>query len=436
MDRVRAATGDEEVCRLTAELIRHDTTNRGGGDAAGEREAAEYVAALLDEVGIGSVAHERAPGRTNLIARWPGNDPALPALILHGHLDVVPADASEWSVPPFSGEIRDGMIWGRGAVDMKNMVAMMVATVRSLVRAGFIPRQDIILAFFADEEDNSHYGARWLVNSRPEVFRGATVAIGEVGGFSVDVRGNPVFLIQTGEKGILWIDVRCHGRATHASQLNPDNPVHELARSITRIAAEPWPVTLTKTTSLLLDELRATAGLAHDADPLTVAREAGVCAQLVTPGLANVVNGTLLQAGYKQNVVPSEATASLDIRFLPGQRDAVLRRIRELAGPHAEVIVTDEVDAVETVFGGRIVEIMRTSLKKYCRSARIAPYLLPAGTDNAMLAELGISGYGFVPMLLPAGYDFPAMFHGIDERVPLDALLFGQAVLTELIRTS
>lgn len=429
------ATGDEEVCRITAALIQIDTTNNGGGRAMGERTAAEYVASLLAEVGLESQFYELEPGRTNVIARWKGTDPELPALLLHGHLDVVPADPDEWSVDPFGGIIKDGMVWGRGAVDMKNMVAMMIASVRSLVNAGFTPKRDVILAFFADEEDKSDLGSRWLVEEHPEVFAGADVAISEVGGYSTDIDGKPVFMIQTGEKGILWLRLHSKGRSGHASLLNDQNPIVELAHALVRISGEPWPVTLTATTELLLDELRDIAGFAPDTDPVEVVKATGTCAPVVLPGLYNVASPTMIGGGYKENVIPGDASAFIDVRVLPGQRDEALKRIRELAGPSIEVEIEADIAAVETSFDGPIVDAIRSSLERFCPDARLAPYLMPGGTDNAMLAKLGIRGFGFVPMLLPSDYDFPVMFHGADERVPVDALVFGHAVLTELIRT-
>ncbi|QTX05859.1 M20/M25/M40 family metallo-hydrolase [Agromyces archimandritae] len=431
---VGAATGDEEVCRLTAELIRIDTTNRGGGDAEGERAAADRIEALLAEAGIHCRRYEREPGRTNLIARWAGTDPSLPAIVLHGHLDVVPADPAGWSVDPFGGVIRDGMLWGRGAVDMKNMVAMIVTAVRTLAAAGFVPRRDVILAFLADEEDNSRVGARWLAEAHPDAFAGADTAVSEVGGFSAELAGRPVFFLQTGEKGILWLRLTARGRASHASQRNPDNPVHRLARALARIADEDWPLTGSATSRALDAGLREVLGEAAPADPLDLIGLAGPAAAFIAPGLANVANATIVDAGANANVVPATASAIVDVRFVPGGRDAALARIRELAGPDVDVEIADEAPAVEAPATGPVVDAMRAAIRAHRPDAAVVPYLLPAGTDNAMLAGLGIRGYGFVPMLLPAGYDFPAMFHGVDERVPLDALVFGEAVLREFIR--
>jgi acetylornithine deacetylase/succinyl-diaminopimelate desuccinylase-like protein len=429
------ATGEEEVCQIARDLIRIDTTNHGEGRAVGEAEAAAHVIALLAEVGITADKYEAVEGRTNVIARWRGKDPSLPALMLHGHLDVVPADASQWSVDPFAGVIKDGMLWGRGAVDMKDMNAMILATVRDMIRRGEQPNRDIVLGFFADEEDNSTFGSLWMVENHPEVFEGVDFAISEVGGYSVEVNGRPVFLIQTGEKGILWLRLHATGRAGHASQLNDDNAIMALAEAVMRIGGEPWPVSLTATTQDLVDELRKIGGFGPDADPVEVAKATGTGAAFVVPGLLNVANVTMFNAGYKANVIPGDASAFIDVRVLPGQRDEVLNRITELAGPNVRVEIDDDVAAIETSFDGPLVEAMADAVKLHCPDAAIVPYLLPAGTDNAFLARIGIRGYGFVPLLMPADFDFPSMFHGVDERVPLSALVFGQAVLSDLIRS-
>src|SRR5215471_4885675 len=350
--------------------------------------------------------------------------------------DSSPMWASSASATKRSQDARISSLDGRVQTRISRRCSSMdIASVRALAAEGFMPRRDIILAFFADEEANSVLGSRWLIEHHPEVFAGADVAISEVGGYTVYVNGRPVFLVQTGEKGVLWLRMRCRGRAGHASQPNSENAILELARAITRIGSEPWPVTLTPTTSLLLDELRQLTDLHETTDPLEVAKSTGSGEPLVMSGFLNVANVTIFQAGYKENVVPGEASALVDVRVLPGQRDAVLARIAEIAGPVVTIEIEDEVDAVETTFDAPVVEAMRSSIARYLPEARIAPYLLPAGTDNALLAKIGIRGFGFVPLLLPADFDFPAMFHGVDERVPLTALVFGEAVLRELIRT-
>jgi acetylornithine deacetylase/succinyl-diaminopimelate desuccinylase-like protein len=419
---------------LAGDLIRIDTTNFGGGKANGERAAADYIEAFLNELGVTCTRYEAVEGRTNLVARIPGKEADLPALMLNGHLDVVPADAAEWSVDPFAGQVKDGYLWGRGAVDMKGMVGMILSAVSSLIDSGQSPRRDLVLAFLADEEDNSHVGARWMVREHPEAFAGVEETIGEVGGFSVDIEGRPVFLVQTGEKGILWLRLRARGRASHGSQINRDeSALLHLAEAVLRIGKEPWEISLTETTSAMLSGLARLLGLPEDSDPDALARATGACSTFVTPGLRTVANPTLFHAGIKENTVPGVAEAIVDVRFLPGQRDDVLARIQELAGEGIEVEIADEVEAVETSFDDEIVESMRASLDRALPGATLLPYLVPAGTDNPMFARLGIRGFGFSPLLLPPDFDFPAMFHGVDERVPVDALTFGAGVLHDLL---
>lgn len=419
---------------LASDLIRIDTTNFGGGKANGERAAADYVEHFLSRLGVGCTRYEVAEGRTNLIARIPGRQRELPALMLNAHLDVVPADAQEWSVDPFEGLVKDGFLWGRGAVDMKGMVGMILSSVATLLGSGQRPRRDLVLAFLADEEDNSHVGARWMVREHPEAFAGIEETIGEVGGFSVDIEGRPVFLVQTGEKGILWLRLRARGRSSHGSQINRDeSALLDLAQAVVRIGHESWEVSLTETTSAMLAGIAELLGRPETSDPDELAAATGACSSFVIPGLRTVSNPTIFRAGVKENTVPSTAEALIDVRFLPGQRDDVLARIQELAGGNVDVEIADEVEAVETSFDTELVATMRASVERALPGATLLPYLVPAGTDNPMFARLGIRGFGFSPLLLPPGFDFPAMFHGVDERVPVDALRFGAGVLHDLI---
>lgn len=425
----------DEVVKIARDLIRFDTTNYGAGRSQGENEAAEYVRALLEEVGLACKLFEPEPGRTTVVARWPGVDPTLPALMLHGHLDVVPAESSDWSVDPFGGVIKDGMLWGRGAVDMKDMNAMIIAAVRQMIRGGEQPRRDVVLAFFADEEAVSVLGSVWMVDNHPEVFAGVGDAISEVGGYSVDINGRRAYLVQTGEKGLLWLRLHATGTAGHGSQINDDNALVTLAEAVARIGRAPWPVSVTETSEALLAGIRDLAGLSADTAPLSVATAAGYGARFIAPGLRNVANVTLLDGGYKENVVPGHASALIDVRYLPGQRESVLETIAELAGPGIRIDIETDMPAVETPFEGPLVTAMIQSLGRLDPQAAVLPYLMPAGTDNKPLSRLGIRGFGFAPLRLPADLDFPSLFHGVDERVPLDALRFGQDVLTDLLRT-
>ncbi|GAB2466493.1 M20/M25/M40 family metallo-hydrolase [Conyzicola lurida] len=421
---------------MARDLIRIDTSNYGGGRAEPESAAADYVETILASYGIGSTRYERAPGRTNLVARWTGTDPSLPALMLHGHLDVVPADASAWTHGPFDGDITDGMLWGRGAVDMKNFVAMMLAAVGRLHTEGFRPQRDIVLVFFADEEDGTEYGSDWMVDAHPEVFAGVVNAVGEGGGYSVTVDGKRAYLMNTGEKGVLWLDLVARGQAGHGSLPAVDNPTLTLAAAITRIGDIQWPLILSNTTTILLERLRELAGVGPDATPEELASLVGPSAPRIRAGLRDVSNVTIISAGSKANVVPDVATATVDVRYIPGRRDEVLAAVRDAAGDRVEVTEQIHLPAFESSVTSPLIDELQAVISEVDPGAVILPHLIPGGTDAKALLRIGITGYGFIPLRLPEDFKFPAMFHGVDERVPLEALEFGEDVVARLLRRS
>jgi acetylornithine deacetylase/succinyl-diaminopimelate desuccinylase-like protein len=424
----------ETTAAIARDLIRFPTVNFGGGKSLGETEAAEYVAAKLEALGLAPQLFDAAPGRTNVVARVPGRDSDRPALVLHGHLDVVPAIAEDWSVDPFEGVVKDGMLWGRGAVDMKDMDAMILAALGDLLDAGELPARELVVAFFADEEAGGVFGSHYLVANHPELFAGATEAVSEVGGYSIDLAGTRAYLLQTGEKAVLWIRLIARGMAAHGSRLIRDNAVTKLAEAVARIGREEWPVSLTTTTTVLIEELRRVLQLHDDVAPDDVVAATGTAAGFLHATLRNTSNPTLLEAGYKHNVIPDRAEALIDIRPLPGMHDEVLARVRELAGPDIEVeIVTSDV-GLENPFSGDLVDRMVAALGRHDPGAPVIPYLMSGGTDNKALSLLGIAGYGFAPLKLGPDLDFAGMFHGVDERVPLDALAFGRAVLGDFLR--
>ncbi|GAB7189500.1 M20/M25/M40 family metallo-hydrolase [Kineococcus sp. NUM-3379] len=430
---------EDEVVGLCRDLLRIDTSNYGDGSGPGERAAAEHVAALLGEVGLGAQYVEGFPGRGNVVVRIPG-DPAgtavRGALLLHGHLDVVPARAADWSVDPFAGEERDGCLWGRGAVDMKDMDAMLLAVARDLARTGARPPRDLVFAFLADEEAGGVQGARWLVENRPELFEGVTEAISEVGGFSVEIAGRRTYLLQTAEKGLAWLRLVAHGRAGHGSQVGTDNAVTRLCAAVTRIGEHDWPLEITPTVRQFLTGVAEITGERFDEDdPRALLSHLGTTARWVGATLQNTSNPTVLEAGYKHNVIPGTATALVDCRFLPGRQEELVQTIRELAGERVDVEGVHVDDAVETPFAGALVDRMVAALHAEDPGAAVLPYCLSGGTDNKSFARLGIRGYGFAPLRLPAGLDFAGMFHGVDERVPTDALRFGVRVLQRLLAT-
>ncbi|MGN7859313.1 M20/M25/M40 family metallo-hydrolase [Microbacterium sp. 22303] len=423
-----------EVARIAAELIRFDTSNFGGGDAKGEREAAEYVGAYLESLGLQPEYYEPIPRRTNVMARVEGRNRDKPALVVHGHLDVVPAMAGDWSVDPFAGVVRDGMLWGRGAVDMKNMNAMILTSVAEILRAGEQPERDLILAFFADEENGGVEGSALVVQNRPEWFTGATEAISEVGGYSIPVGDQRAYLLQVGEKALMWIRLIAKGRAGHGSRFHPDNAVTKLAEAVAAIGRTAWPIQLTDTTREFLDRMSALTGLPVD-DPDALAATAGRAEAFLRSTLRTTTNPTVLQAGYKHNVIPERAEALVDVRVIPGQEEDVLAQLRALVGDDIELEMVVQDIGMETPFAGPLVDAMVAALERHDPGVPVIPYLLGAGTDNKALAFLGITGYGFAPLRLPADLDFTGMFHGVDERVPIDSLVFGQRVLTDLLRT-
>ena len=423
-------TAEDEVAALCSDLIRIDTSNYGDHSEPGERPAAEYVAALLSEAGLEPVVLESHPGRTSVVTRIAGEDQGRPALLIHGHLDVVPADAADWAVPPFSGEIIDGTIWGRGAVDMKDMDAMILAVVRQRMREGRRPPRDVVLAFLADEEAGSTWGSRWLVENHASLFDGVTEAISEVGGFSATIGGRRLYLVETAEKGMAWMRLTARGTAGHGSALQHNNAVTELAEAVARIGRHEWPTRLTPSARAFLEAAAGALGLEFtpDAVPQVLAK-LGPLARMIGASLVNTANPTMLNAGYKVNVVPQVATASVDGRFLPGHEEEFLIELDSLLGPGVEREFIHRDVALETTFDGILPEAMTAALLAEDPGARAVPYCMPAGTDGKAFSRLGIRCFGFAPLRLPADADFFGMFHGVDERVPVDALRFGVRVL-------
>ena len=434
----RTVTGEDEVVDLCRDLIRIDTSNYGDHSGPGERAAAEYVAEKLAEVGLEPKIFESHKGRASTVARIEGEDRSRPALLIHGHTDVVPANADDWTHHPFSGEVADGCVWGRGAVDMKDMDAMTLAVVRDRLRSGRKPPRDIVLAFLADEEAGGTYGARHLVDNHPDLFEGVTEAISEVGGFSFTVNEQRrLYLIQTAEKGIHWMKLTVAGTAGHGSMIHRDNAITELSEAVARLGRHTFPVRVTKTTRHFLDELGDALGLELDPEDMeaTINRLGGI-AKLIGATLRNTANPTQLGAGYKVNVIPGQATAYVDGRFLPGHEEEFLADVDRLLGPRVRREDVHADKAVETTFDGALVEAMQTALVAEDPIARAVPYMLSGGTDAKSFDDLGIRCFGFAPLKLPPELDFAGMFHGVDERVPVDALQFGVRVLDRFLDAS
>ncbi|MFT4262178.1 MAG: M20/M25/M40 family metallo-hydrolase [Nocardioides sp.] len=429
-----------EVVELCQDLIRIDTSNYGDDSGPGERTAAERVAELLDEVGIASTLHESTPGRTSVIAHWGGDGSRDDALLVHGHLDVVPAEASDWQVDPFAGELRDcpqgGLsVWGRGAVDMKDFDAMVLSIVRARQRAGVPPARPVLLAFTADEEAGGHHGAQPLTEDLREHFDGVTEAVGEVGGFSTTIRGRRLYLVEAAEKGMAWMRLTARGTAGHGSMINRDNAVSDLAGAVARIGAHAWPVALTPTMETLLAAVGELAGVeATPENAESLVEEFGPAARMIGATLRNVTNPTMLQAGYKVNVIPTEAVAHVDGRFLPGFEDDFFETLAKLVGEDVELDFVSRQRSWEMPYDDTAISrAISASLLAEDPDAVVAPYLMSAGTDAKHFGKLGIRTYGFAPLRLPEELDFTGLFHGVDERVPVDALEFGARVFDRFL---
>ncbi|KOG50680.1 M20/M25/M40 family metallo-hydrolase [Streptomyces decoyicus] len=431
-------TGEDEVVDLCRDLIRMDTSNYGDHSGPGERAAAEYVAEKLAEVGLEPQIFESHKGRASTVARIEGEDRSRPGLLIHGHTDVVPANADDWTHHPFSGEIADGCVWGRGAVDMKDMDAMTLAVVRDRLRSGRKPPRDIVLAFLADEEAGGTYGARYLVDHHPHLFEGVTEAISEVGGFSFTVNEQVrLYLIETAQKGMHWMKLTVDGNAGHGSMIHKDNAITELSEAVGRLGRHEFPVRVTKTLRSFLDQLGDALGTELDPEDMdaTLAKLGGI-AKLIGASLKNTANPTQLGAGYKVNVIPGQATAHVDGRFLPGHEEEFLADLDRILGPRVKREDVHADKALETTFDGALVDAMQSALQAEDPIARAVPYMLSAGTDAKSFDDLGIRGFGFAPLKLPPELDFAGMFHGVDERVPVDGLKFGVRVLDRFIDQS
>ena len=435
---------EAEVVDLASQLIRIDTTNTGDpATVVGEQEAADWVVRQLEEVGYQTTQVESgAPGRANVFARLKGADSSRGALLMHGHLDVVPAEPADWSVHPFSGAVKDGYLWGRGAVDMKDMVGMMIAVARQFKVENTVPPRDIVFAFLADEEAGGKYGSHWLVEHRPELFEGCTEAVGEVGGFSLTVARpdgseRRLYLLETAEKGIAWMRLRATANAGHGSFLHSDNAVTKVAEAVAKLGNHTFPLVMTDSVRQFLDVVSEETGLDFDPDSPdldgTLAK-LGPISRILGATLRDTANPTMLQAGYKANVIPASAEAVVDCRVLPGRLAAFEREVDELIGPDIQREWVANLKPYETTFDGELVDAMNDALMAQDPDARMVPYMLSGGTDAKAFAKLGMRCFGFAPLRLPPELDFAALFHGVDERVPVDALKFGVRVLDHFLR--
>ncbi|KAB1659697.1 M20/M25/M40 family metallo-hydrolase [Pseudoclavibacter chungangensis] len=422
-------------------LIRIDSVNTGVTETTGngEARAARFVAERLAEVGYEPEWFKPVPGRASIVARLRGTDPAAGALVVHAHLDVVPVDGQAWTHPPFGAETHDGILYGRGAVDMKGFAGTMLAVARALAREGRAPRRDLVFAFFADEEAGGRYGSRWIVAERPEVFAGATEALGEVGGFSLPLReGRRAYLVATGEKGSVSIDLVARGRAGHGSRPTPDNAVVALARAVTAVADHPFPIVRTPALDRFIGVLAREFGAGPVGDEALdgFLERLGPPGRLISAAARTTVSPTVLEGGVKRNVIPAEARAQLDIRTVPGHERTIAAELRAIVGNGIEVVERGSIPAIESPMEGELIELLQAAITGEDADGIIVPFQMPANTDNKALALLGIRGHGFTPLRLPNDFDAFGQFHAADEHVPVESLRFGGRVLWRVLRGS
>jgi acetylornithine deacetylase/succinyl-diaminopimelate desuccinylase-like protein len=340
----------------------------------------------------------------------------------------------------FSGEVRDGCVWGRGAIDMDGMVAMMLALARDYARSGRRPARDVVLAFTADEEAEAAFGSDWLVRHRPDQFEGCTEGISESGAYTFHAGdGVRIYPVGAGERGTAWLRLDARGTAGHGSRTNHDNAVGALASAVARLYAHRWPVRLTPTTRAALTGLAEALGVDADLDgPAGVdatLERLGPAARLVGPTVRSSPNPTMPEAGYKVNVIPGSATARVDGRVLPGDEDEFERTLDRLTGASVEWSYLHREVPLEAPVDTPTYAAMRAALLAEDPGAHVVPVCLSGGTDAKQFSRLEITGYGFAPLLLPEGFDYHALFHGVDEWVPVAGLRFGVRVLDRFLQS-
>ena len=430
----------ETVHHLQA-LIQLNTTNPPGNEII----AAEHLARVLREAGFEPLVFESAPTRGNVVARLQGTGEA-PPLLLYGHTDVVPVEPEHWTHPPFGGEVHDGFVWGRGAVDMKGTVAQQLMVLLLLKRSGVRLKRDVIFAATADEEVSGRYGIDWLVQHHPDLLR-AEFGLTELGGYNMEFSGATLYPIQVAEKGTCWVKVRAHGRPGHASQPRPHNAVVRLARAVEELARVGLPYPLTNATAGFLDAtadalggefgalLRDLKSRPHADDLLNGALKHHPLHGFLVALTHNTAVPTGLNAGQKTNVIPSVAEATIDGRTLPGfDAESYLAELQALMGGDLEYEVTCDSPPLQTSHTTPLFELMTSTLRKHDPQAKVVPYMMTGATDAKYLAKLGVPSYGFAPMKLPAGFDFFGTFHAHDERAPVEGLGWGVQVLWEVVK--
>ncbi len=427
-----------KVTSLLQRLIQFDTTNPPGREA----EAMRWVQGWLEDRGVSSELLARDPERPNLLARFSGRG-AAPPLLVYGHLDVVTTAGQDWSVPPFEGVIKDGYVWGRGALDMKGAVAMYLTAVSEAHATGELAG-DVVLALVSDEEAGGDYGAAWLVNEHPGRFEGIRHALGEFGGFNIEIAGQRFYPVMVAEKQICWLELSFTGPAGHGSLIHRGGAMARLGRALTALDGKLPPVHVTPVAERMFREIATgLGGAARTALLLAlkprltdrVLNVMGRGARLFQPLFHNTVNATIVRGGKKVNVVPAEVSLQLDGRLLPGfSPDDLIAELKRLIPVPFKVRLLRHDPGPENV-DWSLYPLLKQTLEEADPGSRAVPLLLSGVTDGRHFARLGIQTYGFTPMKLPAGMNFSELIHAADERIPVKALDFGVETLRRFFRS-
>ena len=425
------------VAELLQTLIRYDTTNPPGN----ERECAAYCRDTLNDAGIAAELIGSDPNRVNVVSRLPGRGDA-PPLLLYGHIDVVPTAAQPWDVPPFEGRRQDGYVWGRGALDMKGGVAMMMCAFMRAHREDTDLPGDVILALVSDEEAGGNTGAGWLVAAHPELFAGARYAVGEFGGFSRTYRGRKFYMVQVAEKQGCRVQATARGPGGHGSLVHHDTAPTRMAEFLVKLDRTPLPFHIHPVTRMMVEAMSSRLPLPDSAflrlllNPAftgKILRRMSTVGRELEPLFRHTANATIIAGGEKANVIPSEVTVNLDCRMLPGYPpEDLLGELQDIAGPNIEFQAL-RFAPKPWILNMGLFDTLSGIIREQDPEGVSVPMLMPAGTDGRHFASLGIQTYGWMPMNLPADFDFLKTIHAANERVPVSALEFGAEALHRLL---
>ncbi|MDQ2846634.1 MAG: M20/M25/M40 family metallo-hydrolase [Actinomycetota bacterium] len=434
-----------DVVELLTELIKFDSTNWGDGRSNGELAVASWVVEQLQAVGWRPqlLARSDAPERANVVLRVPGADPTADALLVHAHLDVVPAEPKQWSVDPFAGQVSDGYVWGRGAVDMKDMCASTLATLLRWGRTGERPCRDVVVAFVADEEDRGEFGARWLAEEHADLFDGVAAAIGESGGsyrqIGRDDRSVRLYPVAAAERGTMHLRLTARGASGHGSRPQPGHAVAALLDALHRLAHHEWPIRLSPAVRGYLAGTAGALGLPVDLDSdAGIARcisDLGEHADVARFTIRASATPTRIDAGYKVNVIPGIATAAVDVRCPPGFEQQLAAELGRLIGTEVEFEFSTFEPPVAAPLDGPWFDAISAAIVRADPQALVVPFCMGGGTDAKAFSKLGIACYGFAPLGADPDGRTVGGVHGVDERVPIASLEWGAAVLHDFLTT-